>query len=285
MIRGFVNKALLPIIPVSIKKMNRDWQEFEVLLDTGYGGEFMIALATLRDFYNLPSIDQIPYPYERIELKLDGNPREVEAEIIKPDDFSGVIGPSLLLGRRIVIDVEENGLVEIDWIPMPTRPTLLTRLTSILHRPYKSKQQPSDDYRWKLPWANLKVRDNKGVWQPRTVNVDTGDSGKLSLPPSLVEEFGLRLPDKCRVYTPCGPLDTCCGEVEIFWQGNPCTVQCVQLQEKNPPLVGMKLLRGNRITIDLSYEDMGRSFVEIAPIPQPEVDMAQGGKSRPRPSF
>ena len=270
MIRGKVNKKLVPMIPVSIKKPNWDWLELNVLLDTGYGGEFMMALATLRDFYNLSSIDQIPYlgnsmstPYKWVELKLDENPtKEVKAEIIKPNHFPGVIGPSLLLSKRIVIDVEEDGLVEIDWIPRPIRPTLPTRLLGLIRKP--KRKRPSCEYRWKLPWVNLKVRDSTGEWQPLTVNVDTGDDGELSLPPSLVERFGLKLPYKCRVNTPCGPLDTCCGKVKIFWEGNPCTVQCVQLQEKNPPLIGMNLLRGKRITIDLSYDYMGQSFVEIA---------------------
>ncbi len=277
MIKGKVNKELFPMIPVSVKKPDWDWLELNVLLDTGYGGKFMMALATLRDFYNLPSIDHIPYlgnsmstPYERIELKLDGNPKEVKAEIIKPNHFPGVIGPSLLLSKRIVIDVEEDGLVEIDWIPSPIRPTPPARLLRLLRRIRKPKpQRPSEVYKckWKLPWVNIAIKDIRGEWHPVTVNVDTGDNGELSLPPSLVERFGLKLPNKCRVNTPCGPLDTCCGKVKIFWEGNPCTVQCVQLQEKNPPLIGMNLLRGKRITIDLSYDYMGQSFVEIARIP------------------
>ena len=184
MISGKVNKELLPMIPVSVKKRDGNWMELDVLLDTGSEFGFMIAPDTFRDFYNLSSIDQIPYlgssmstPYEWVELKLDGNStKEVKAEILKFNHFPGVIGPSLLLNRRIVIDIEDNGLVEIDWITRPTQPTFLTRLLRRIRKP--EQQLPSLEYMWKykLPWVNLAIKDSRDKWHHITVNVDTGNN-------------------------------------------------------------------------------------------------------------
>ena len=196
-----------------------------------------------------------------VELELEGTSRVVEAHILETDDFPGVIGPDLLLNRRITINVEKSGAVEVDCIPAPTP---LARIRSLFRRP--KRKRPSLEYAWKLPWRDVVIKDGEGGWRHFSANVDTGNSEQLSLPPSKVEEFGLRLPDKCRVNAPDGSFDASCGEVEICWQGSPCTVKCIQHQEKNPPLIGMKLLRGNRITIDVDVDYLP-PVVEVARIP------------------
>ena len=293
--RGTVNESLLPIIPASFKKLDGDWQKLRVLLDTGSKVGLMLAEATvsqhgiaIRYDYNSPASigpilrlgNSMPMPPHWVELQLEGIPRVVENKILETDDFSGVIGPSLLLNRRITIDVVRNGAVEIDWIPAPTS---LDRIRSLIRKP--KRQRPSPEYIWQLPWVDMAIKDSEGRWQPFSANVDTGDSGQLSLPPSYVERFGLRLPGECRVNTPDGPFDTSCGEVEICWQGSPCTVQCIERQDINPPLIGMKLLRGNRITIDFDYLP---SVVEIAPIPRSassNKNFLQSSKDRLRRRF
>ena len=274
MIRGFVNEKLVPIVPVGVKKLDGDWQKLDILLDTGSEVDCMLAETTvgqygiaIRHRYDSPvSVGSVQIlgnsilrSHYWVELLLEGNPMVVEAQILQMRHFSGVIGPSILLDRRVSIDVVKNGVVEIDRIPGPRG---LARIRSLMARP--KPQWPSLEYHWKLPWANLKLRDSKGEWHPLTVNVDTGDNGQLSLPPSLIERFGLRLPGQCRVDTFDGPLDASRGGVEILWQGKPRTVECIQSQEKNPPLVGMELLRGNRITIDVDY--LPAPTVRIAPI-------------------
>ncbi len=198
------------------------------------------------------------------DLLLEENPKAAKVyQILKHDRFSVVIGPGLLSNRRVIIDVVENGLVEIDWIPDPN-PSPLDQIRGLIHKP---EPQPCySEYRWMLPWTTLKIRDSRSNWHPLTVNVDTGDNRELSLPPRLVKEFGLCLPDKDSFTDPDGPLETNRGEVEIFWQGRPRKVQCTQSREKNPPLVGMKLFLGNRIIID-NYNR--QPVVKTARIPRP----------------
>ncbi len=277
MISGTVNEYLLPMVPVSVKKLDGDWQKLNILLDTGSEVCFVLKGAKVSRYciateprYNLPTfIDPLqlgsasmPMLPCRVELLLEGNPRVVEAQILERHDFSGHMGPDFLLNRRITIDVMKNGVVEIDWIPAPTP---LSRIRSLIRKP--ERQRPSLGYVWKLPWVDVAIKDSEGRWRPFSANVDTGDSEELSLPPSKVERFGLRLLDKCRVNTIDGPVDASCGEVEVFWQGSPRTVRCIQRQEKPPPLIGMKMLRGNRITIDV---DCLAPVVEIARIPRSE---------------
>ena len=277
MIRGIVNEHLLPMVPVNVKKLNGDWQELSILLDTGSEFGFMLSETTASELgiavrYNRDSPastgpilrpgDSMPMPPHWVELLLEGIPRVVEDNTLKTDDFAGVIGPSLLLNRRITIDVVRNGAVEIDQIPSPT---LLDRIRSLILK--HERQRPSLEYVWQLPWIDVSIRDSRGRWRHFSANVDTGNSEQLSLPPSYVERFRLRLPDKCRLNTPDGPINASCGEVEIFWQGSPCTVQCIQHQQEKPPLIGTKLLSGNRITIDVDV-DYVPPRVEIARIPR-----------------
>ncbi len=265
------------MVPVNVKKVDGGWQELSILLDTGSEFGFMLAETTANEHgiavrYNRDSPasigpilrpgDSMPMPPLWVKLQLEGIPRVVEIKILKTDDFAGVIGPSLLLDRRITIDVVRNGPVEIDQIPPPT---FLDRIRCLILK--HERQRPSLKYGWQLPWIDVAIRDSKGKWRCFSANVDTGNSEQLSLPPSYVERFGLRLPDKCWVNTSDGPINASCGEVEMFWQGSPCTVQCIQHQQGKPPLIGMKLLSGNRITIDVEV-DYVPPRVEIARIPR-----------------
>ena len=265
------------MVPVCVKKQDGDWQKLDILLDTGSANGCMLAKTTvnqhgiaIRHDYNSPaSIGPLPCPGNSmpmspiwVELQLEGNARVVEAKILKTDDLSGAIGTGLLLNRRITIDVRGKGLVEIDQIPEPRG---LASIRSVISRP--EPQWPSLEHHGKLPWANLNVRDSKGEWQPLTANVDTGNSEMLSLPPSCVETLGLRLLDKCQMNTVHGQVDASCGEVKIYWQGSCRTVQCIQWQELDRPIIGMKLLSGNRITIDFDV-DYPQPVVGIAPIPR-----------------
>ena len=277
MIRGIVNGHLLPMVPVSVKKLDGEWQELSILLDTGSEFGFMLSETTASELgiavrYNRDSPASIgpilrpgnsmPMLPHWVELQLEGIPRVVEDKILKTDDFAGVIGPSLLLRRRVTIDVVRNGAVEIDQIPAST---LFQRARNLILK--HERQRPSLEYVWRLPWIDVAIKDSRGRWRHFSANVDTGNSEQLSLPPSYVERFRLRLPDKCQLNTPDGPIDASCGEVEIFWQGNPRTVECIQHQQEKPPLIGMKLLSGNRITIDVDV-DYVPPCVEIARIPR-----------------
>ena len=280
MISGSLNNYGNPIIPVSVKKLNGKWQNLNFLLDTGSELDCMLAEAAAiehgiairpdRDsqatipLSTLPD-DSIPPPPCWVELQIEGNSRVVKTEVksFRKDEFSGVIGPKLLLSRRITIDVEKCGAVTIDSIPAPTR---LDQIRKWIRKPEQPPNFWEWEHNWKLPWMDIAIRDSAARQQPLRVNVDTGDSGQLSLPPSKVEGFGFRLPGRCEVDTPDGPLVTSCGEVEIHWQGELISVQCIQRLEHNPPLIGMKLLRGNRMTIDVDY-DYFPPIVEVTRLP------------------
>ena len=132
MIQGIVNELLLPMVPVKVKKLDEDWQELDFLLDTGSEFDSMLAETTASELgiavrYDrdspasiapIPRLDDsIPMPPHWVKLQLEGNSRVAKNKINKTDDFAGAIGPSLLLNRRITIDVVRNGAVEIGQIP------------------------------------------------------------------------------------------------------------------------------------------------------------------------
>ena len=273
MISGIVNEKLLPIIPIRVKKLDGAWQKLSVLLDTASDRGLVLRRATAirhgiaiaPDRNALATIDPADLPSNSISIshywvELEGYPRPVEAEIREKLHFSGLLGTDLMQGRRITMDVREKGTVNIDRIPSPSRRRSGLRKSQLQHR--SSEYPPLS---MKLPWADVTIKDGEGRCQTISANVDTGDNGKLSLPPSHVERFGLGLLAKCWVNTINGPVNASCGEVEIVWQGCHRTVQCIQRQDLDRPIIGMKLLSGKRITID--FELSGASL-RIAPIPR-----------------
>ena len=261
------------MVPIKVRKLDGNWQELCVLLDTGAEVGFTLAETTARELgiamapdrdapatidpANLPDGAIFISPYW---VELEGYPRRVEAEIREKLRFSGLIGADLLQGRRITMDVRENGIVNIDRIPSPSRRRGRLRKSQ--------RQQPSSEYpplSMKLPWADVTIKDGEGRCQTIGANVDTGDNGDLSLPPSDVERLGLGLFGKCWVDTINGPVNESCGEVEIVWLGRHRRAQCIQRQDLDRPIIGMNLLSGKRITIDFDYV---QPCVEIACIPQ-----------------
>ena len=66
MIKGIVSGHLLPMIPVSLKKLDGDWQNLNILLDTGSEVGFMLPETTasrhdiaIRLDYNSPASNTI----------------------------------------------------------------------------------------------------------------------------------------------------------------------------------------------------------------------------------
>ena len=49
---GVVNKDLLPIVPIKAKRKDSEWQDLNLLLDTGFNGEIMLD-PVLLDEHNL----------------------------------------------------------------------------------------------------------------------------------------------------------------------------------------------------------------------------------------
>ena len=145
-----------------------------------------------------------------VEVLLEEGPREVGAHVFSLPCFPGVVGPALLRNRRITVDVRRNGPVIIEKMSARGLTTPIRSLARI----------PKWLCRWKLPWINAAIQDSKGRWKVISVNVDTGDNGELSLPPSYVERFGIRLSGKSGKNTPEGPREYDCGEAEICWEGS-----------------------------------------------------------------
>ncbi len=277
MINGTVNRNLVPIVPVKVKRLDGNWQKLGMLLDTGFEDRLLVAMNAVMQHnisvwppYNPTNLEYYSQLGGRSEFKLEckvelllrRNQRVDEAEIINMHDFPGVIGVGLLLRQRITIDVIENGAVGIDHIPPPTRTGRIRRL---FRRP--KRQRPYSDCPplfSTLPWAEVAVRDREGTYHTLCANVDTGDNGELTLPLDEVERLGLRLNENSWVSTMNGPAHASCGEIGIIWQGETRTVQCRQRSDVDRPIIGMKLLSGNRITMDIGYPT---KIVDIAPIP------------------
>ena len=218
------------------------------------------APATI-DPEDLPGDSISAFPHW-VELLLEGHPRPAEAEIRDLPSLSGLIGMKLWHGRRITMDVVKKGAVTIDSIPSPT---VLARLKSRFHTP--TVQCHSSEYpplSMRLPWVDVTIKDIEGRYHTICANVDTGNSGHLTLPPSCVEGFGLGLLAKCRVNAIGGKVNASCGDVDIVWRGSHRTVECIQREDVDRPIIGMKLLSGKRITIDFDYLP---PTVGIGPIP------------------
>ena len=102
MIKGIVSGHLLPMIPVSLKKLDEDWQNLNILLDTGSEVGFMLPMTTASQYgiairldYNSPASivsvqrlgNSMPISPCWVELQLEGYPSVVEVQIIDCDDF------------------------------------------------------------------------------------------------------------------------------------------------------------------------------------------------------
>ena len=154
-----------------------------------------------------------------------------------------------------------------------TKPPATRRVMNPWHLGKRKLQQPSrenlEEYlKWcnvNVPWTTLPVKDSGGRWHTAWVKVDTGSNGGLTLPTSWVTKLNLRLPDKCQVYGEKGMIQADQGKPVIFWHGKEQQVDCIHREDDVPPLIGMELLQGNRITIDFSC---CRPAAEIRRIPR-----------------
>jgi clan AA aspartic protease len=108
----------------------------------------------------------------------------------------------------------------------------------------------------------LPVRDDKGNVQRVETVIDTGFSAELTLP--RVEIVALGLPHvsaKLLVLADGSVQPTSVFLATVVWDGMDRTVEVHQLDQ--PPLLGMRMLRGHRITMDIIVG----GDVTIEPIP------------------
>lgn len=98
---------------------------------------------------------------------------------------------------------------------------------------------------------------------PRTVaaTVDTGFTGLLTLPPNIINEFGLQYSGRRRIKLADGRLQRPNIYLGIiWWHDRPVRVPIHQID--GSPLVGMGLLAGSRLTVE-SIAGGGVSIEEI----------------------
>ena len=279
---GTVNEHLLPIVPVDVRNGVGQWQRFNVLLDTGFNGDLMLEADILASYGLSGAVTHIPLNYEeswdtsqngegtppiRAELLWAGAQYLVKVESLHSHPFKGMLGTNLLKYKRVAIDVIGGGEVTVDTDMVLPR-GFLSKWRSSKRESYRPHfDDPGDYLKWaesSLPWAHIQVEDSRGQWHNLEVNVDTGSSGELSLPTKLVDKLGLRLPNPCQIQAHNGIIDTECGAVEVKWRGRQRRIVCAHRTDDSPPLIGMQLLEGNRVTIEF---DLPWPTVEIGKIP------------------
>ena len=99
----------------------------------------------------------------------------------------------------------------------------------------------------------LWVADSKGVPQPFRAVVDTGFTGYLVLPPSVIRQLGLSSRNERSMVLADGSVQTRrTFQTSVIWRDEQRSVLAYEMG--NQPLIGMALLNGSRITIDVSED-------------------------------
>ena len=240
MIIGTVNKRLMPIIPAKVRNEDNSWEQLELLLDTGFDGGLYLEMELLHrhrlktrpprqlltpEFVSERQASRDLIPPFTVEAMLDGTPREASLLILDEHPFSGMLGTEMLKFRRVTVEVVEGGLATVETNPAKSARSVGWRQFGNRKRPRPFRENPEDYEEWmyrNLPWTSLQIRDGEGDWHTIWVNVDTGSSEELSLPPSWVSRLGLHLPNESQMETVNGPLAGHSGKVEIIklsWKG------------------------------------------------------------------
>ena len=100
------------------------------------------------------------------------------------------------------------------------------------------------------PWVTIEIMDSNGRFQSMEFILDTGFNGTLTLPLDTIRRLGL---------PPDGPRDAFLANGDpvtlngwhgtILWQGRRSGI--VVLQAEGEPLLGMRLLHGHRVSLDV----------------------------------
>ena len=288
MLNGIVNDDFVPVVPVSIKREDKEWQELNLLLDTGFDGEITLDSSLLTQYDLATQPDHRRLTPEQVmktkdvwgtrasytgELLCAGQTRTAEIRLLAGLPINGMLGNKLLKYRPLTVNAELDGTVTIE-----SRGARSHGGRTWWRRHRKARQKPSRQdlmqFLWKelphlyesyLPWTNLQVQDSNGKFNSIWVNVDTGSNQELSLPTKWVSRLGLKPSDRDWLHTADGLIEVGQGKATVIWQGKERPVRCTYRPDDKPPLIGMNLLKGNRITINF---DLDRPTVEIERIPQ-----------------
>jgi clan AA aspartic protease len=98
----------------------------------------------------------------------------------------------------------------------------------------------------------LKVKGRRGREQEIEAVIDTGYTASLTLPPAVIQELGLRWQTLDRFKLADGSI--CVFDVyeaKVVWDGK---VRQILVDEADAePLVGMRLLKGHKLEMDVRY--------------------------------
>ena len=100
------------------------------------------------------------------------------------------------------------------------------------------------------PRVPLNILGSDGAFRSVSAVVDTGFTGVLTLPESLVSDLGLahQAPQEITLADGRSQLRRTC-RAELLWHGQPVTLRAFMMGEQ--PMIGTTLLAPCRLTVDL----------------------------------
>ncbi len=106
---------------------------------------------------------------------------------------------------------------------------------------------------------SIAVMDNEGSIQSLEAVLDTGFTGYLTLPPDFIRSLGLPSAGY-RIFELANgePFEFITYLATVSWHGRLC--DALVLQSDSIPLIGMDLLRGSRVTLEVL--DDGEVIIE-----------------------
>ena len=100
------------------------------------------------------------------------------------------------------------------------------------------------------PWVTIEIMDSNGQFQSIEAVLDTGFNGLLTLPQNVIRRLGLTYDGRRNAFLANGDPITLNGwHGTILWQGRRSGI--VVLQADGEPLLGMRLLYGNKVSLDV----------------------------------
>ena len=99
-------------------------------------------------------------------------------------------------------------------------------------------------------FVSLSIEDSAGVAQPYLSVLDTGFTGYLVLPPAMIRQLGLTNRGRRRITLADGSTQMQNAyTASVRWHGEYHAVRVFEMGDK--PLIGMRLLTGSRVTMDV----------------------------------
>ena len=262
---------LFPVGQVEVLRRDGEFEQLDFLIDTGYQGQVGIK-QVLIDEYGLsqglladgtPTIVPIHgsggtgFGFRSgMVVRWLGQQCQVEAVQLPYHVLSGQLGLRMFDNVRLTFDVREGGTVSVGQKPqVPWHHRLFG--VRVAHQQTHSflackSRNCGDIISYpELLWIDIQVRDQSGVWHLLHAYVDTGDNSQLGLPPALVGELGLVISGKADLVTAFGKVQAGYGQVRVRWGSDECPIEFYESKSDDPPKVGMKLLRGHRVTADI----------------------------------